>query len=265
MSVRPNARSWPRRPRRAAGVRRRPSGRRRRARRAGAGARGSSLSIAPGWFVAGDAPGTRAVSMVNLSGDRSRRRAARPRRRRARSHDGLSESSAAAAVAVALMSAAGEACGEAGLGGAGRAFREMTRLASSPQDLWRGILATNADFVGEALAAFARKLPPGAALSSGSHRRGVRRSAEMARAAGAHAAASSGVIRLLLRPPLWQPTPARVARITPDVVHRIGSRHVAGDAPTTTHCIAGRLPIRRRSGPPSGISAASSAIAASAL
>jgi len=71
-------------------------------------------------------------------------------------------------VAVALMSAAGEACGDAGLGVAGRAFREMTRLASSPHDLWRGILATNADFIAEALAAFERKLPPGAALSSGS-------------------------------------------------------------------------------------------------
>ena len=40
-------------------------------------------------------------------------------------------------LAVALMTAAGEACGEAGLGVAGRAFREMTRLASSPPDVWR--------------------------------------------------------------------------------------------------------------------------------
>jgi len=71
-------------------------------------------------------------------------------------------------VAVALMSTAGEACGDAGLAVAGRAFREMTRLASSPQDLWRGILATNADFIAEALAAFESKLPPGSALSTGS-------------------------------------------------------------------------------------------------
>lgn len=62
-------------------------------------------------------------------------------------------------VADALMSAAGEACGGAGLALAGRAFHEMTRVASSPSEVWRGIFATNADYVGEAVHAFLSRLP----------------------------------------------------------------------------------------------------------
>jgi prephenate dehydrogenase len=34
---------------------------------------------------------------------------------------------------------------------AGRAFGEMTRLASSSPALWQGIFSSNADFVGEAI------------------------------------------------------------------------------------------------------------------
>jgi prephenate dehydrogenase len=67
-------------------------------------------------------------------------------------------------LAVALMNAAGESCGEAGLASAGRAFREMTRLAASPGDLWQGILRTNEDNVAEALAAVVAQLPSSAAL-----------------------------------------------------------------------------------------------------
>lgn len=67
-------------------------------------------------------------------------------------------------LAVALMNTAGGAVGEAGLALSGRAFGEMTRLASSPADLWEGILATNADYVAEAAAAMAAELPTRASL-----------------------------------------------------------------------------------------------------
>jgi prephenate dehydrogenase len=62
-------------------------------------------------------------------------------------------------LAVALMNAAGEACGEQGLAIAGRAFREMTRVASSPPDLWDGILRGNADNVQAALDELRAQLP----------------------------------------------------------------------------------------------------------
>ena len=71
-------------------------------------------------------------------------------------------------LAVALMNAAGRELGDAALSVAGRAFREMTRLAESPEDLWRGIAGANADFIAEALDALARELPaPGASLADG--------------------------------------------------------------------------------------------------
>ena len=35
----------------------------------------------------------------------------------------------------------------------------MTRLAASPVEIWRDILATNADFIGEALHALVAALP----------------------------------------------------------------------------------------------------------
>jgi prephenate dehydrogenase len=62
-------------------------------------------------------------------------------------------------VSVAIMNAAAESLDPSGLSTAGRAFDEMTRLASSPADLWEGILASNADYVAEALAAFLHHLP----------------------------------------------------------------------------------------------------------
>jgi prephenate dehydrogenase len=67
-------------------------------------------------------------------------------------------------LAVALMNAAGTSCGDAGLAAAGRAFLEMTRLASSPGGLWADIVGTNADNIEEALGALAAELPSGAAL-----------------------------------------------------------------------------------------------------
>jgi prephenate dehydrogenase len=62
-------------------------------------------------------------------------------------------------VSVAIMNAAAGALDERGLAAGGRAFDEMTRLASSPSDLWEGILTRNADYVAEALAAFVKGLP----------------------------------------------------------------------------------------------------------
>jgi prephenate dehydrogenase len=62
-------------------------------------------------------------------------------------------------LAVTLMQTAEDACGPAMLAASGRAFRDMTRLASSPADVWKGILATNADFVAEAARQLVERLP----------------------------------------------------------------------------------------------------------
>lgn len=61
-------------------------------------------------------------------------------------------------VSTVLMAASGEAVGD-GVAWSGRGFEDMTRLASSPSDVWQGILATNADFIADALGAIAEKLP----------------------------------------------------------------------------------------------------------
>lgn len=62
-------------------------------------------------------------------------------------------------VSTALMAASGEAVGAEGVAWSGRGFADMTRLASSPGDVWQGVLDTNADFIAEALTAIATKLP----------------------------------------------------------------------------------------------------------
>jgi prephenate dehydrogenase len=62
-------------------------------------------------------------------------------------------------LAAALMNAAERAVGNSGPAVAGHAFAEMTRLASSPPAMWSGVLAENADFVSEALAALGDQLP----------------------------------------------------------------------------------------------------------
>jgi len=62
-------------------------------------------------------------------------------------------------LAVALMNATADAIGGSGLEAAGRAFKEMTRLASSPADLWHGILSGNADNVAVALEDVLSHLP----------------------------------------------------------------------------------------------------------
>jgi prephenate dehydrogenase len=68
-------------------------------------------------------------------------------------------------ISVALMNAAAGALDARGLSAAGRAFEEMTRLASSPSDLWHGILSRNTDFVAEALSRFVASLPAAGALT----------------------------------------------------------------------------------------------------
>jgi len=70
-------------------------------------------------------------------------------------------------VASALMNAADAAVDATGPDVAGNAFAEMTRLASSPADMWQGICAENADFVAEALRTFLAQLPQGPDLAAG--------------------------------------------------------------------------------------------------
>lgn len=53
--------------------------------------------------------------------------------------------------ASALMQVVGEAVGADGLTFAGRGLADTTRLASSPSDIWRDIVSTNADEIGPAL------------------------------------------------------------------------------------------------------------------
>src|SRR3954465_15209375 len=53
--------------------------------------------------------------------------------------------------ATALMQVVGDAVGPEGLALAGRGLADTTRLASSPDDIWRDIAATNADQIGPAL------------------------------------------------------------------------------------------------------------------
>jgi prephenate dehydrogenase len=73
-------------------------------------------------------------------------------------------------VAVALMNGAGDAVGDEGLAAAGRAFADMTRLATSPPELWQGILESNADFVEEALGRLAAALEAARPVSGGARR-----------------------------------------------------------------------------------------------
>jgi prephenate dehydrogenase len=54
-------------------------------------------------------------------------------------------------LAVWLIVTSGDAVGEGGLKYAGRGFDEMTRLAASSSAVWQSIIATNADYITEAL------------------------------------------------------------------------------------------------------------------
>ncbi len=83
------------------------------------------------------------------------------RRMRADAHDRLMAyvSHLPQLLATTLMTTAAGAVGKEGLSAAGPGFADMTRLASSSADIWRGILATNADYIAEALRALADALP----------------------------------------------------------------------------------------------------------
>lgn len=71
-------------------------------------------------------------------------------------------------MAVALMNAAESSVGaDGGLTAVGRAFTEMTRLASSPSGMWVDIMASNGDFVAEALKALVAHLPSESDLRDG--------------------------------------------------------------------------------------------------
>lgn len=70
-------------------------------------------------------------------------------------------------LATVLMNAAESAVPDDGPRAAGNAFAEMTRLASSPADLWQGICAENADFVADALRRFVELLPTATDLKDG--------------------------------------------------------------------------------------------------
>ena len=121
----------------------------------------------PWLLVGGDTDRSEALELVERF---VRGLGAEPRRIDAAAHDRTMAyvSHVPQLVASALMATAGQRCGRAGLGASGPAFTEMTRIAASPFDTWRGTLATNADFVVEALEAFVARLPAPAALREGS-------------------------------------------------------------------------------------------------
>jgi prephenate dehydrogenase len=62
-------------------------------------------------------------------------------------------------LSVALMNVATDVVGDEGLGMAGPAFAAMTRLAASPIEMWGGILATNGDYIQDAIAHFCLRMP----------------------------------------------------------------------------------------------------------
>lgn len=61
-------------------------------------------------------------------------------------------------VVSALLHTVGSAVGEPGLALAGPGLQDSTRLASSPYDIWKEIIATNAPEIGRALDAFIQAL-----------------------------------------------------------------------------------------------------------
>jgi prephenate dehydrogenase len=120
------------------------------------------------WFlVPGDAPPSRVAQVAAFV----RGIGAEPHEIDASTHDRTMAyvSHLPQIVSTVLMQQVGEAVGLDGLDQAGRGLEDLTRLASSSSEIWQGILATNADFVGEAatkvattLAAFGARLgdPP---------------------------------------------------------------------------------------------------------
>jgi prephenate dehydrogenase len=91
---------------------------------------------------------------------------------------------------VALMNAAEESIGDDRLLAGGRAFEEMTRLASSPPDMWEQIFGANAAFIAEALAALVAHLPEPSDLEDREWVRRMFQAAAAARARGRAPASS---------------------------------------------------------------------------
>jgi prephenate dehydrogenase len=91
-------------------------------------------------------------------------------------------------LAVALVNAARDNVGEAGLRAGGRAFSEMTRVASSPSDMWEAIFRQNGDFVAEALSRFIEALPDRGSLGDAAWVREAFARAERARGRAIEAA-----------------------------------------------------------------------------
>lgn len=115
------------------------------------------------WFlVPGDAPPARTARVATFI----RAIGAEPYEIDAASHDRTMAyvSHLPQIVSTVLMQQVGASVGLEGLDHAGRGLEDLTRLASSPSDIWQGILATNADFVEEAAAKVAAQL---AALGAG--------------------------------------------------------------------------------------------------
>ncbi|HUF48138.1 MAG TPA: prephenate dehydrogenase/arogenate dehydrogenase family protein [Vicinamibacterales bacterium] len=102
------------------------------------------------WFVV---PGQASATSIRLVEQLATLAGATPRETDAETHDRAMAyvSHLPQLVAVALADAAGSAVGSSGLAMAGPAFGDMTRVASSSPELWQGILASNADLVGEAI------------------------------------------------------------------------------------------------------------------
>jgi prephenate dehydrogenase len=126
-------------------------------------ARATLFEGRPWLIVAADHDRRDAVALVERF---ARGLGAEPRRIDAAAHDRIMAyvSHVPQLVASALMTTAGQRCGQAGFAAAGPAFAEMTRVAASPFESWHGTLATNADFVIEALEAFVARLPSAPAL-----------------------------------------------------------------------------------------------------
>ena len=122
----------------------------------------------PWLLVQGEAAGASALDRVDAF---ARGLGAAPARIDAETHDRVMAyvSHLPQLLSSALMRAAGSAVGTSGLALSGRGFADMTRLASSPADVWQGIFATNEDFIAEALHAFLRALPRIGGAGTDSH------------------------------------------------------------------------------------------------
>ena len=111
------------------------------------------------WVIDSDAASDTAIAAVERF---AATMGARPVRMPADEHDRVMAyvSHLPQLLAVALMNTAADA-GALAAGVSGPAFAGITRLAASPGELWRGVIASNADNVAEALAALRRHLPAG--------------------------------------------------------------------------------------------------------